>query len=212
MTTTEPHDIHALRLISAMNTHVLTLDRYLLNEIPMDTDVYDIAVLGARTEALMPGFIWNRLAQRNCTTRFQIALIGDDVPQRHGSRSSPSDAITLSYSSGLYHEMNLPDPNAFVLFHPGLGHKHLRSRWRPTIERVLESQKPILMTAFSELDQERDMKELFEIAKSVNHSLDIVVQPQLNAFRSLNLDLDPLNVLSPIQVNKYVTVLKGFIT
>ena len=52
------------------------------------------------------------------------------------------------------------DADAFVLFNPGFGCKHLKSSWEPTLKLLLETRKPIIATAHSHHDLSRDMTTL----------------------------------------------------
>jgi len=45
-----------------------------------------------------------------------------------------------------------------MLFNPGIGHPHLESSWKPTVEFMLKTKQRILTTAHSEVDSERDWK------------------------------------------------------
>jgi hypothetical protein len=51
----------------------------------------------------------------------------------------------------------LPPPwDGYVLFNPGLGHSNLKSQWYETLLFILRTGKPILLTAHSLVDAERD--------------------------------------------------------
>jgi mitochondrial splicing suppressor protein 51 len=114
---------------------------------------------------------------------------------------------------GLYHtvrlENDIASPHAFVLFNPGIGHPNLRDAWQPTLEMIIESGRPLLLTSFSTQDQSRDLEVLDQL--QVNHRIKFIVQPQANPFGSLCYQLDPQDVFSPIQTNSYVTVVQGVV-
>ena len=46
--------------------------------------------------------------------------------------------------------------DGFVLFNPGIGHPNLAKGWLPTLRYVLKTKRPVLFTAHSHLDSERD--------------------------------------------------------
>ncbi|KAL7527405.1 hypothetical protein ACHAXR_001944 [Thalassiosira sp. AJA248-18] len=46
--------------------------------------------------------------------------------------------------------------DGFVLFNPGLGHPNLAAQWKPTLKFLIGTGKPILFTAHSTVDAERD--------------------------------------------------------
>ena len=53
--------------------------------------------------------------------------------------------------------MDLPDlPDAFALFNPGFGEPGWELAWEPTVKALLLSQRPVLLTALSYEDAERD--------------------------------------------------------
>ena len=53
-------------------------------------------------------------------------------------------------------------PNRFALFNPGLGHPHLIKQWGPTLKFLLGTGRPLLLTAHSTIDAERDRSVLKE--------------------------------------------------
>ncbi|KAL7460709.1 hypothetical protein ACHAXS_001150 [Conticribra weissflogii] len=59
--------------------------------------------------------------------------------------------------------------DGFVLFNPGLGHPNLEKQWKPAIEFLLSTGKPILFTAHSALDAERDALTLTEYLTRENY-------------------------------------------
>ena len=168
-----------------------------------------VAIVGARAEAMMPDFIWGRVQKRFPKQSFIFQMIGDDVPKRSAKvpkiwpESTPCERITLQYISQLYHhQAQRSVPHAFALFHPGFGHAHLRERWRPSVQMLLCAKKPIMLTSFSKQDQERDLDALVKLAQP--NALRI--HSYENAFPSLKWDVDPQDLLHPIQANKYVTL------
>ena len=91
--------------------------------------------------------------------------------------SSPCGAHSLSVSLGepdLFHRSELGRallarskagdaapiadlPDAFVLFNPGLGEPGWERAWRPTLRALEAAERPLLMTALSSHDAERDL-------------------------------------------------------
>ncbi|KAJ0408670.1 hypothetical protein ATCC90586_007696 [Pythium insidiosum] len=170
----------ALRLVSAAYTFVMTLSTFL-------------------DEATMPRHIWQELLHQHPCRHFEIKLVGDHVP---AIRPQQQPRLHIENHPGLYHEVTIPQPaDAFVLFNPGIGHPRLEKLWRPTLEGLVATGKPLLLTSFSEKDLERDLAALPQV--------QFVVEPQLNAFGSLMYQLDPSDVFTPIQTNRHVMVVKG---
>lgn len=159
----------------------------------------------------MPRHIWEDLCYFHPHSRFAIKLIGDHAPQmrKKAAALATASALELEIINGLYHEIQdktLPD--AFVMFNPGVGHPFLRSNWRPTIEAVLTSGRPILLTAFSEEDQQRDLEVLNAIATDAQMELDFIVPPRLNPFQKRTCQMDPSNLLAPIQTNCRIMIVQ----
>ncbi|RQM21663.1 hypothetical protein B5M09_003982 [Aphanomyces astaci] len=213
------HDPAVTRLISAAYSYPMTLRHYLpgmsmhplrlhshthtqssLALLPSISSSIDAAhrvyILGARAEATMPRHLWTPLHP----WRLDISLIGNHVPvMRSTPPSPPSSSLNLSFHNGLYHDLDLPSPHAFVLFNPGLGHPALRSQWRPTLARVLESHRPILLTSFSDEDLQRDVR----VLETAGRRIDIAENP----FGSTKASIDPMHlVASPVHSNRFVCV------
>ncbi|RHY81720.1 hypothetical protein DYB26_015749 [Aphanomyces astaci] len=216
------HDPAVTRLISAAYSYPMTLRHYLpgmliclcihydsiptltlqssLALLPSISSSIDAAhrvyILGARAEATMPRHLWTPLHP----WRLDISLIGNHVPvMRSTPPSPPSSSLNLSFHNGLYHDLDLPSPHAFVLFNPGLGHPALRSQWRPTLARVLESHRPILLTSFSDEDLQRDVR----VLETAGRRIDIAENP----FGSTKASIDPMHVVAaPVHSNRFVCV------
>jgi hypothetical protein len=62
-----------------------------------------------------------------------------------------------SEDNGSSNDNPLPPPwDGYVLFNPGLGHTNLKSQWYETLRFILQTGKPILLTAHSLVDAKRD--------------------------------------------------------
>ncbi|TYZ59460.1 hypothetical protein PybrP1_002456 [[Pythium] brassicae (nom. inval.)] len=224
----------ALRLLSAAYSYVMTLAHYLpaLRQASgsQSADVARIHVIGARAEATMPRHLWDELPFFHPSVRaFDVTLVGDHVPavrQQQQKPPQPSSSaapeaeprgrvVRLETINGLYHEPHvvertraMPPPDALVLFNPGVGHPFLKARWRPTLAALLASGKPILLSSFSQADQDRDVAALGEL-RSECGELAFLVSPQSNPFRSLKCQIDPLHLLAPpIRTNSHVIVVQ----
>jgi len=93
---------------------------------------------------------------------------------RSPSSSSSSSDLTLNFHTGYLHEIVLQFLKAsssdrrrtekirqfwnggFALFNPGMGHPNLQKSWEPTLKFLLGSGRPILLTAHSTMDANRD--------------------------------------------------------
>lgn len=92
--------------------------------------------------------------------------------------------------------------DVFVLFNPGYGTRILGNSWRPTIELLIQSNKPVVCTAHGPWDLQRDLLALDSIVapsattianeqqQKQNIELGWLLKPQLNPFRTLKLTVD----------------------
>ena len=91
----------------------------------------------------------------------------------------------------------LRDADLIVMFHPGLGHKTLKNGWKPTIELLLSSKKPVLCTAHSMQDYTRDINMLHEISSEIDDNgqelgepLEMIFTGHYNPFASTRRTYD----------------------
>lgn len=171
---------------------------------------------------MMPRHFWEELSFFHPdVTKFDIKLVGDHVPALRKKQRQAQDQqqgqqrsrIHLENINGLYHDQHVTEsiqspPDTFVLFNPGIGHPFLKERWQPTIESLLASGKPILLSSFSKVDQERDVAVLEELDANSDEETTFLVPPQRNPFRNLKYQVDPLNLKTPIQTNAHVMVVQ----
>lgn len=80
--------------------------------------------------------------------------------------------------------------DAFVLFHPGLGHPASTHEWVETLPLLLETKVPIICTGYTDFDMQRDISWVKEQAAG---EMDILLEPGENRFRSLRWDLNDLD-------------------
>ena len=217
-------DPRALRLLSSAYSYILTLCKFLPELMDQRTvesreKSVELHVIGARAEAMMPRYLWDELAFFAPDRVFDIKLVGDHVPVMSARRKTvmekESGRVRLGMVSGLYHELepgSLGTPDAFVLYNPGIGHPQLREKWTPTLETVLISCKPVLITSFSLEDQQCDIAALHDLAATSQalkqHEVQFRCRAKQNPFRSLKHQPDPVNVSAPIQTNHRVMVVQ----
>ncbi|KAG1710697.1 hypothetical protein DVH05_013424 [Phytophthora capsici] len=218
-------DVRALRLLSSAYSYVMTVSRFLpeLMEPSQvnDKKKFELHAIGARAEAMMPRYLWDELSFFHPGRQFGIKLVGDHVPvmsarkKTSTTRANENEFIQLDMINGLYHEIEtrkLGDPDAFVLYNPGIGHPRLRESWEPTVQVVLATRKPLLITSFSLEDQQRDIATLQDLVATSpvlkQHELRFRCRPKQNSFRSLKYQVDPSNVSTPIQTNSRVMVVQ----
>lgn len=110
-----------------------------------------------------------------------IDFVGPDVPRNLksktlsllGNENKPSQHVdckvgyklTMNYYTSFLHEVILRSRagiiqslswDGYILFNPGFGHPNLQNQWGSTLQYLIETKMPILLTAHSTLDAERD--------------------------------------------------------
>ncbi|KAL3758999.1 hypothetical protein ACHAWU_008608 [Discostella pseudostelligera] len=146
--------------------------------------------------------------------RCTIDFVGPDVPRNLKSRTltihdkdyqSPMQNannklvyyLTMNYYTSFLHEvlldsrMDTVQPlfwDGFVLFNPGFGHPNLQNQWRSTLQFLLGTNKPILVTAHSTVDAERDSEILAKLTFDTECHLG---QYNENPFASRMYFVDP---------------------
>ena len=154
-----------------------------------------------------------------------IDFVGPDVPTQLKSKTItldddestpkqlPKRELTMNFHSLHLHEVVLkilksqPESSTeqiknvwdgFVLFNPGLGHPNLTKHWKPTLKFLIGTGKPILFTAHSTIDAERDRQVLEKSLADCDD--DRIVQYLVNSYASRMEFVDPFSkdhVLSP---------------
>ncbi|KAI9653993.1 MAG: translational activator for mitochondrial COX1 [Bathelium mastoideum] len=180
-----------------------------------------IFVLGARAESSLPRDVWLQLAYMFGRSSFHLILVGPEAmlgrdaefPLPPRTATNPFGAIVedrvgpnmkistyVEYWHTL-HRANVFQPfdpyfDAFVLFHPGLGHPASSHEWAETLPLLLETKVPIIATGYTEWDMRRDWK---WVEAQMGGEVDLLLEPGENRFRSLRWDLndfDPQDVSS----------------
>ena len=127
-----------------------------------------VCVVGARVEAALPPLVWDELAVLSGASHVTLTMIGPEASEEaseatlyEGSLGHSRVSIHTSRAclKGQVHpteeDMCSAPPDAFVLYNPGLGsiHKYL---WRDSMQTILRSRKPVLLTAYDQGDSARD--------------------------------------------------------
>ncbi len=156
-----------------------------------------------------------------------IDFVGPDVPTQLNSKTisldndgestseqPPQNKLTMNFHSSYLHEVVLkllksqPESSTeeiknvwdgYVLFNPGLGHPNLTKQWKPTLKFLIGTGKPILFTAHSTIDAERDRQVLEKLLADCDYD-DKTLQYSINPYASRMKFIDPFSkdhVLSP---------------
>ncbi|CAM1505376.1 Fc.00g110130.m01.CDS01 [Cosmosporella sp. VM-42] len=172
-------------------------------------------ILGARAESSLPRPAWVQLAHMFPEARLHLIFIGpesmanrdDEFPLPERTASNPFGAVVedrvwykmkISTIVDYYHTLHKTghftpyDPyfDAFVLFHPGLGHPASSHEWEETLPLLLETKLPIISTGYTQFDMERDVEWVRNKSKG---EFDVLLKPDENVFRSLRWDLNDLD-------------------
>ena len=182
-----------------------------------------LCCVGARAECTLPDEYWRELliatlatdVECNDMRQFTIDFIGPDVPPELNSKTitlgngvdlSKSE-LMMNFHSSFLHEVvlkllksqqigtdqirNLWD--AYVLFNPGLGHPHLTKQWKPTLKFLIRTGKPILFTAHSSIDAERDRLVLEQLLLADHNNYNQTVEYQSNPYASRMEFVEPFS-------------------
>lgn len=171
--------------------------------------------VGARAEATIPFDFWKEylllsFALSGNTVATSLDFVGPDIvatpgktPDRKVGLESGSSLLLKWYFKGLLHDLLSEnqganaDWGAFVFFNPGFGHPNLKADWYPTLEKVVPLGMPMLLTAHSEFDAQRDSKHLKE-----SFGLDVTYEQ--NPFASRISYQDPFHKDHRVRPNHYV--------
>lgn len=226
-------------IIHQLLTYPLTLSYGLRNLFPTEDhfnhfEELRVTVLGARAESSLPMQWWRHVLFLNPTVkRLSIRFIGPGLGVANNQRDISSQwkwttgcgnssqlnlFVDPSHDSCVLHEHHdahqlLLQSHIFVLYNPGLGSSFLKSAWRPTVEMLLSSKKPILCTALSNSDLNNDVTALQDIAarrsddQDIGESFEMLLEPQKNPFLSTLVRQDEAN--QPIQTNQFVYIFRS---
>ncbi|KAF1343773.1 zinc-finger of mitochondrial splicing suppressor 51-domain-containing protein [Delphinella strobiligena] len=172
-------------------------------------------ILGARAESSLPREVWLQLTHVFPRATFHLVFIGPEsmtnrdaefplpertaanpfgavVEDRLGSQMKISTFVEYFHTLHEAQQFAPYDPyfDAFMLFHPGLGHPASSHEWEKSIHPLLETKVPIICTGYTEYDMQRDMD---WVTKTVGGEMDILLKPGENRFRSLRWDLNDLD-------------------
>lgn len=210
------------RSLSSLFTYPLTLS-YGLQSINMSTtsNVKNILILGARAESSLPARKWRHLlisspSLNEVNLYFQgphiYPLQNQFVDWNYEDKSKKLSFFNLGkclFHSDVQAQALLPSLDLIVVFNPGFGHDFLKASWNPSLSQLLQSKIPILATALSEYDLQRDINFL----KNENtEPIRFLLEPKENPFRSHRQAIDDKEQNPEHRVivtNAYVYTFKG---
>jgi hypothetical protein len=172
--------------------------------------------VGARAESTIPFDLWKEfllfttsLSTKTVST-YSIDFVGPDIlawpgktPDRNVMLENGSSLVLRWLYRGLFHDLLSSDNiqaskwDVLVFYNPGFGHPHLSGEWKPTLDLIIALQHPMLLTAHSELDAQRDMAVLRD-------NFGLHVEYQENPFASQISYQDPFDKNHLVRPNHYV--------
>lgn len=160
-----------LRVMGSLLTFPLTL-AFLLQRLPaLHKADLRIAVAGARAEASLPAPWWRTaLFSLGKVQHLHLTMVGPAQPATSPTTATQSwNGKSISITSGSHRHLLHEDPecasllessDAFAIFHPGLGNASMQSLWKPSLDLLLRSHKPVLGSAYSPSDLSADLRVL----------------------------------------------------
>lgn len=187
-----------------------------------------IFIVGAKMEAMLPGYVWKQFGYLFPETKFEIHFIGPESYFNPETRSfTPTnqpygrplvtrydEQISLHYHTKYFNEVYdmgdlFPfDPylDMFFLFHPGFKTAD-EIHWDKSLKGLLESKCPIYVTGYHEKDASRELDWLKN--HKLNDEMDILMNQGKNIFGSTKLDLVDSNPTETFQANNEIFSFRG---
>lgn len=187
-----------------------------------------IFIVGAKMEAMLPGYVWKQFAYLLPKHKFEIHFIGPEchfdaslkkftpTNEPHGRPlvERYDEQITLHYHTQFFHELYemgdlFPfDPylDVFFLFHPGFQTPD-SIYWDKALNGLLESKCPVYVTGYHKEDTLREL--LWLMNHKLYDEMDILMDQTKNVFGSTKLDLVDSNPTETFQANDEIFAFRG---
>ncbi|KAK6461272.1 zinc-finger of mitochondrial splicing suppressor 51-domain-containing protein [Scheffersomyces coipomensis] len=187
-----------------------------------------IFIVGAKSESMLPGFVWKQFGYLFPENKFEIHFIGpeayfDRETKTFGPTNIPNgrplieridEQISLFYHTSYFHEVYemgdlFPfDPylDVFFLFHPGFTTAD-GIYWDKALKGLLDSKCPIYITAYHEKDMAREVKYLED--HPLNEEMDVLMNPTENKFACTKIDLVDTNPTETFNSNSQIYGFRG---
>lgn len=187
-----------------------------------------IFLVGARLEAMVPGFVWKQMTYLFPSQKFEFHFIGPlayfdhktkqfsavDRPHGRPLQVRYDDQITLHYHTNYFNELFdtgdlFPfDPylDCFFLFHPGFRYVD-EIHWDKSLPGLLESKCAAFVTGYHEQALQNEYSWIRE--HPLFEETDILMEPTENIFGSTRLDLIDHNPTEVFQTNSHMFGFRG---
>ena len=226
-----------LRVLSSLGTFPLSL-AYGINRLrghKGEERNVSVLVVGARAEASLPRLWWRKaLFSLRSIDQLEIVFMGPHLPTLVSGSSKSimiPQALSLSWRSTLavhrqlsvdnlaggncyFHNYSHPQSllnsfDMFALFNPGFGAPSLRESWVPSLNLLLATSKPLLISAHSSYDLHRDLRTLDNVYSPSKYSW--LLEPEQNPFRSFKRTFDEQEdpEAQVVTTNDYLYVIRG---
>ena len=185
---------HAKHLVTHVLSHPLTLAHYFRMNSRSDDllsrSQQHWCCVGARNESTLPHHYWRELLASlpHPISSMTLEFLGPEItPQLPHTISHNKTKLELKWSQQKFlHDVQFnPSWTGFILFNPGLGHPNLAQGWKASLPIVFQRQLPVLLTAHSKLDADRD--------NSILQELELQIIYTKNPFASRITFKDPIS-------------------
>jgi splicing suppressor protein 51 len=204
-------DQSPVRMLSTMLTYPLSLSFGIRSIFGERIDSLNVTVIGARKESSLPSIWWEETMRTCSIKRLDMSMVGPGLnqpPPPHYSVSRDlggglTREFAKHYTSGDIAPLHdhpdarkiLLETNLFVLYNPGLGSGPLKELWKPTLELLLSTKKPILCTSHCQFDMDRDLATINaaseeDVDPEQGQQLEYLINPTVNPFRSMQRAVD----------------------
>lgn len=187
-----------------------------------------IFIVGAKMEAMLPGYVWKQFGYLFPDTKFEIHFIGPhlhfdpetkafvptDRPHGRPVVTPYDEQITLHHHTKYFYEVYdqgdlFPfDPylDVFFLFHPGFKTAD-EIHWNKSLKGLLESKCAVHVTGYHQKDLARELDWLQ--LHPLYDETDILMNPTKNIFVLTKLDLVDANPTETFQANNEMFAFRG---
>lgn len=187
-----------------------------------------IFILGAKMEAMLPGYVWKQMGYLFPEAKFEIHLVGPEayfdrelrlfgptnVPHGRALVERVDEQITMHYHTRYFHELYdmgdmFPfDPylDVFFAFHPGFQTADL-VHWDKLLKGLMELKCAVFITGYHREDAERELAWLQR--HPLHEEMDMLMEPTDNLFACTKLDLVDTNPTETFNLNAVMFAVRG---
>lgn len=223
-----PFKVEGLRLMAALRYSLYNLGRAKDSDITFKDRAMRIFIVGAKMEAMLPGYVWKQLGYLFPETKLEFHFIGPhsyfdletklfaptDRPHGRPVVTRYDEQITLHHHTKYFYEVYdqgdlFPfDPylDVFFLFHPGFSTAD-EIHWDKSLKGLLESKCAVHVTGYHAGDLQRELTWLQ--LHPLYEETDLLMNPCKNIFGLTKLDLVDANPTETFQANNNMFAFRG---